>query len=85
MGRGGAGGSESPLLPLVGQLQRGVRGGGIGRYGQQCLPPVHDPIRFREEPMAPQIHAVAAVVDRLRDTPDLGVGLEYQRTDVRAL
>ena len=51
---------------------------------QDVLPPAHDPVGLGEEAVSAEVHAVAAVVDRLGDAADLDVRLEHQRQDVGA-
>ena len=77
-------GREVSLLPLIADAQRlaGLRLA-LG-HGQDLLPPAHDPIRFREEAVAAQVHAVPAVVDGLGYSADLGFRFEHDRRDVRA-
>ena len=41
--------------------------------GQYIGPPIHDPVRFRKEPMATDVDAVVFEIDRSGDAPDLSV------------
>src|ERR1700753_1291280 len=69
---------------LVADTQCIVRFGLLARDGQDFLPPPHYPIRFREKPVSANIHAVAAIVDRLGNTAYLGICFEYDWRNVGA-
>src|SRR5580700_3560270 len=53
-------------------------------YGQDLLPPSHHPVRFRKEPVTAQIHSIAAVVDGLGDSTNLGICFKDYWRDVRS-
>ena len=56
----------------------------ILRDREYLLPPTHDPVRFRKESVASEVHAIAAVVDGFGYSADLAVGFEYKRRDFRS-
>src|SRR5581483_5186241 len=45
----------------------------------------HDPIALREEAVAADVDAIAAILDRARDAAHLAAHLEHDRRDVGAL
>jgi hypothetical protein len=59
-------------------------GGRGGLDGHHSHPPVHDAVGLGEEPMAPEVDAVALVRHRLGDSADLILGLVHDRTEVGA-
>jgi hypothetical protein len=54
------------------------------RFGhrQDLLPPAHDPVRFGEESVTPEVHTIAAVFDRFGNSAHLSIGFEHDGGDI---